>query len=139
MQTKQKPPITVKPDAIPMLNNKHMPEIRDMLVEQITKVAEERDVHIHCIVVHPDYAAEYMNEDDRVIFAVYIPADDDTAMAYWQAIYDGIGEAEKKLSQAACELFNNFVASVFVEWLPPDSFYKAIEGNEDKLGEWQSR
>ncbi len=137
MQTREKPPITIKPDAIPLLKKKHMPEIRDMMLEQVIRVAEERDIHIHCIVVRPDYAAEYMNEDDGVIFAVYIPADDDTAMAYWQAIYGGIEEAEKKLSQAAYELFNDqLIASVFVEWLPPDSFYKAIEGNEDKLGEW---
>ena len=58
-------------------------------------------------MVRPDCAAEYMNEDDGVIFAVYIPADDDTVMAYWQAIYGGIEEAEKKLSQAAYELFTD--------------------------------
>ena len=135
MQTREKPPITIKPDVMPLLKKKHMPEIRDMILEQVIKVAEERDVHIHCIVVRPDYAAEYMNEDDGVIFAVYIPADDDTAMAYWQAIGDALTESEKSLSKAAYYTFNYHVW-VFVEWLPPDSFYKAIEGNEDKLGEW---
>ena len=134
MQTKQKPPITIKPDVLPQMKG-DMPEIRDMILEQVIRVAEERDIHIHCIVVRPDYAAEYMNEDDGVIFAVYIPSDDDTAMSYWSAIGDALTESEKSLSKAAYYTFNYHV-SVFVEWLPPDSFYKVIEGNEDKLGEW---
>ena len=137
MQTKRKPPITIKPDAVPLLKKKYMPEIHDMLIEQIIKVAEERDVHIHQIVIHPYYGGEYVGDyREKTIFSVFIPADDDAAMAYWQAIYDGIEEAEKKLSQAACELFNDFVASVFVEWLPPDSFYKAIEDSEELVSEW---
>ena len=41
MQTRQKPPITIRPDAVPLLKKKHMTEIRDMIFEQVIKVAEE--------------------------------------------------------------------------------------------------
>ncbi len=137
MQTKQKPPITIKPDAMPLLKRKHMPEIRDMVLEQIISVAEERDIHIHQIVIHPYYAGEYMGEyQDKTIFSVFIPADDDTAMSYWSSIGDALTKAEKDLSKPAYDLFNDFVASVFVEWLPHDSFYKAIKDSNELISEW---
>lgn len=132
MQTKQKPPIIIKPDVLPQMKG-DMLEIRDMVLEHVVRIAEEQDIHIHRIVVRPDYAAEYMNESDGVIVAVYIPAEDDTAMSYWGAIGDALTESEKNLSKSAYHTLN-YHFGVFVEWLPPDSFYKAIEGNEESLG-----
>ena len=115
MQTRQKPPITINPDAIPLLKKKHMPEIRDMVINQMIRVAEERDVHIDYILVRPDYALEYTGDWERVIFAVYVSADEDTAMSYMEAIGKAIMEAEKSLSEEALYMLNYHVGES-VEW-----------------------
>ena len=115
MQTKQKPPITIKPDAIPLLKKKHMPEIRDMVLEQIISVAEERDIHIDRILVRPDYALEYTGDWERVIFVAYVSADEDTAMSYMTAIGKAVMEAEKRLSEEVLYALNYHVGES-VEW-----------------------
>ena len=115
MQTREKPPITIKPDAMPLLKKKHMPEIRDMILKQVIKVAEERNVHIDHILVRPDYALEYTDDWERVIFVAYVSADEDTAISYMKAIGKAIMEAEKSLSEEALYVLNYHVGES-VEW-----------------------
>lgn len=112
MQTREKPPVVVHPDVAHLMNGP-MIEIRDVIVDQACRVAQDMKILVDQIVIREFY--DYEEEWSRIIFEICISADDETPFTYWEAVTDAVWDDQVQISKVARATLDDDV-SVFVHW-----------------------
>ena len=112
MQTREKPPITVHPDVEHLMKG-DMLQVRDLILDRATAVAETHEVEIEQVRVRELFC--YGEDWSKVIFEICTSADEDTAMAYWEAVDNAVWNDRNKLSKSAETVLDEGV-TIFVNW-----------------------
>ena len=86
MQLREKPPVVIDPD-IEHLMKGEMLEVRDLMLNQAIALAETHSIPIVRIMIRSRVWTEDDCEDEDVVFAIDVDAqDDDRVFRYWEAV-----------------------------------------------------
>ena len=90
MQIREKPPVVIDP-GVEHLMKGAMLEVRDLLLDRAIALAETHDIPIVRIMIRPRVWTEDDCEDEDVVFAIDVDANDDAqALRYWEAVSDAM-------------------------------------------------
>ena len=90
MQTREKPPVVVHPDVEHLMAG-DMLKVRDLMLERSIALAETHDIAIVRIMIQSRVWTEDDCEDEDVVFAIDVDADDDARVFhYWENVSDAM-------------------------------------------------
>jgi hypothetical protein len=112
MQTSQLPPVVTTPDVERLMKG-DMIDIQDFVLKWAVAVSENQGIALAQVKVRELYC--YEEDWSKVIFEMYITADEGTAFAYWKAVDDAVWDNRWDLSESARVTLDEGV-TIFAHW-----------------------